>query len=251
MLVQKFALSHYNERMKILIVDDEEPIRCLVRYNLEKAGFSCDECATCVNALEKIRAEKFDLVLLDLMLPDMSGLDFCRIVKRDVAISDVPIIMLTAKSAESDIVEGLGLGADDYITKPFSPRVLVARVNSVLRRAAQNASEANSDFANAADKTIEIGELKIIPSRREVFVSENKIDLTATEFSLLELLARNAGRVFSRPQIISALRGGQYIITDRAIDVQILSLRKKLGDDFGKSRFIETLRGVGYRFKEL
>lgn len=236
--------------MEILIVDDEEPIRRLVRYNLEKAGFSCDESATCMNALEKIRAKKFDLVLLDLMLPDMSGLDFCRIAKRDASISTVPIIMLTAKSAESDIVEGLSLGADDYITKPFSPRVLVARVNSVLRRTAQNANGMNADFASTTDRTIEIGDLKIIPSRREVFVSENKIDLTATEFSLLELLARNAGRVFSCPQIISALRGSQYIITDRAVDVQILSLRKKLGDDIGKSRFIETLRGVGYRFKE-
>lgn len=236
--------------MEILIVDDEEPIRRLVRYNLEKAGYSCDESETCMNALEKIRAKKFDLVLLDLMLPDMSGLDFCRIAKRDASISTVPIIMLTAKSAESDIVEGLSLGADDYITKPFSPRVLVARVNSVLRRTAQNANGMNADFASTTDRTIEIGDLKIIPSRREVFVSENKIDLTATEFSLLELLARNAGRVFSRPQIISALRGSQYIVTDRAVDVQILSLRKKLGDDIGKSRFIETLRGVGYRFKE-
>ncbi|MCM1224383.1 MAG: response regulator transcription factor [Lachnospiraceae bacterium] len=237
--------------MKILIVDDEETIRCLVRYNLEKAGFSCVECATSMNALEKIRAEKFDLVLLDLMLPDMSGLDFCRIAKRDASISAVPIIMLTAKSAESDIVEGLGLGADDYITKPFSPRVLIARVNSVLRKTVKILNRTNSNFANAKDKAIEIGELKIIPSCREVFVSKNKIDLTATEFSLLELLAQNAGRVFSRSQIISALRGGQYIITDRAVDVQIRSLRKKLGDDFRKSQFIETLRGVGYRLKEV
>ena len=227
MFVQNFAISRYNARMKILIVDDEEPIRCLARYNLEKAGFSCDESSTCMNALEKIRSEKFDLVLLDLMLPDMSGMGFCRIAKRDIAISSVPIIMLTAKSTEGDMVEGLELGADDYITKPFSPRVLVARVNSVLRRAAQNASGTNSDFAGMKDKAIEIGELKIIPSRREVFVAKNKIDLTATEFSLLELLAQNAGRVLSREQIIFALRGSKYIITDRAVDVQILSLRKK------------------------
>lgn len=185
------------------------------------------------------------------MLPDMSGMDFCRIAKRDIAISTVPIIMLPAKSTEGDIVEGLELGADDYITKPFSPRVLVAHVNSVLRRAAQNANGTNFDFAAMKDKAIEIGELKIIPSRREVFVAKNKIDLTATEFSLLELLAQNAGRVLSRSQIIFALRGSKYIITDRAVDVQILSLRKKIGDDFEKCRFIETLRGVGYRLKEV
>lgn len=249
--VQNFTTSRYNARMKILIVDDEEAIRCLVRYNLEKVGFSCDESSTCMNALEKIRSEKFDLVLLDLMLPDMSGMDFCRIAKRDATIYAVPIIMLTAKSTEGDIVEGLDLGADDYITKPFSPRVLVARVNSVLRRTAQNAGGTNLDFADTKDKAIEIGELKIIPARREVFVSKNKIDLTATEFSLLELLAQNAGRVLSRAQIILALRGSKYIITDRAVDVQILSLRKKIGDDFGKCRFIETLRGVGYRLKEV
>lgn len=238
--MHNFLLYYRAMNEKILVVDDEEPIRKLLVYNLFKAGFECIESADGAEALAALHSHSIDLILLDLMLPDMSGLDVCRTVKKDNLTNNIPIIMLTAKSEESDIVEGLTIGADDYVTKPFSPKVLVARIGSVLRR---------KNSANIAQNDcISFKNLKVLRQRHEVFMDECRIDLSATEFELLELLLCNKGRVFTRSQIIARLRGG-LCVTDRAVDVHILSLRRKLKANAMQTEdFIETVRGVGYRF---
>ncbi len=179
-----------------------------------------------------------DLIVLDLMLPDMDGLEVTKIMKGDSNTQNIPIIMLTAKGEESDIVIGLELGADDYVTKPFSPRVLVARVKALLRRRKSFVVE---DFSS-----LKVGNILIHPGRREVTVDGKKVDLTFTEFSILNFLARRPGWVFTRFQIVDAVRGEDYPVTDRSVDVQIVGLRKKLGQ---AGNLIETVRGVGYRFK--
>ena len=184
-----------------------------------------------------------DLILLDLMLPGMDGTELCRIIRSDRELSDIPIIMLTAKGEEADIISGLDHGADDYITKPFSPKILISRAKAVLRRKAKD----------SAPKVIESGDiikidaLIIDPGRYEVKIAGNPVNLTPTEFGILQLLTQKAGWVFSRQQIIDAVRGYDYLVTPRTIDVQMFSLRKKLGDT-GKK--IETVRGIGYRFND-
>ena len=178
------------------------------------------------------------MIVLDLMLPGVDGLDVCKILKHDPLTSSIPVIMLTAKSEEADIIVGLELGADDYITKPFSPRILSARIKAVLRRRQREDHDGSS--------AITIGELHIDPSRYEVSVQGMQVQLTTTEFGILLYLARRPGWVFTRYQIIDAVKGEDYIVTDRAVDVQIVSLRKKLG---ALGHLIETVRGVGYRFK--
>ncbi len=222
---------------KILIVEDAEDISELVSYNLIKEGYR----PTCVmsgeEALTSIRRTAFDLILLDLMLPGLDGLEVCRRLRQDQQAAHIPIIMLTAKGEETDIVVGLELGADDYVTKPFSLRVLTARVRAVLRRKRQGASQA---------EVIRIRELRIDRSRHEVCVQGKPVRMTATEFGILLCLARRPGWVFTRYQLVEAVRGDEYSVTDRAVDVQIVGLRKKLG---GLSHYIETVRGVGYRFR--
>jgi two-component system, OmpR family, alkaline phosphatase synthesis response regulator PhoP len=178
-------------------------------------------------------------VVLDLMLPGVDGLDVCRALKADAKTAHVPIVMLTAKGEEADIVTGLELGADDYMTKPFSPRVLLARIRSVLRKT----SRAEGDD----HEVVQVHDLVINPGRREVLYKGKGIDLTYTEFGILHLLARRPGWVFTRYQIIDGVRGEDYAVTDRSVDVQIAGLRKKLGS---AGKYIETVRGVGYRFKE-
>jgi two-component system phosphate regulon response regulator PhoB len=223
----------------VLVVDDEEDILELVQYNLNKEGYEVTCAASGEKALQLARAELPDLILLDLMLPGVGGLDVCRLLKGDQRTAHIPIIMLTAKTEESDIVLGLEMGADDYITKPFSPRVVSARVRAVLRRKrAEPVSE---------EQTIQIRELIIHPGRREVLVKGKAVELTFTEFSVLHTLARRPGWVFTRSQIVDAVRGDEYPVTDRSVDVQIVSLRKKLGPC---ATYIETVRGVGYRLKE-
>lgn len=225
---------------KILVVDDEEDILELVRYNLSREGYQVTVTVTGEDALRKARSESFDLIVLDLMLPGMDGLAFTRTVKNDSRLRSIPIIMLTAKGEEADIVTGLELGADDYITKPFSPKIMIARVRAALRR---HKEEPQDELA-----IVKIHELEINPGRRSVLAESQPIDLTYTEFQLLLLLARRPGWVFTRTQIVDLIRGSDYPVTDRSVDVQIVGLRKKLGT-YGK--FIETVRGVGYRFREI
>lgn len=224
---------------KILAVDDDEDIRELVRYNLVKDGLRVRCAASGEQALKEALDFMPDLVLLDLMLPGLDGLDVCRQLKSNPKTNHIPIIMLTAKGEDSDVVAGLELGADDYITKPFSPRVLLARTKAVLRRLRKDQPEDNV--------VVQVHDLVINPSRHEVLVSGNPVELTASEFRIVHFLARRPGWVFSREQIIGAVKGQDYPVTERSVDVQIVGLRKKLGD---AGRLIETVRGVGYRFKE-
>ena len=225
---------------KILLVDDEEDILNLVKYNLEREGYRVETVMTGEQAVRNARESMPDLILLDLMLPGMDGLDVCRILKNDKGTGLIPIVMLTAKGEDSDIVTGLELGADDYITKPFSPRILVARVKAVLRR--------DSRTEEGKSPLLKIGSLEIDSARHRVSVDGERKDLTATEFDILYYLARRPGWVFTRSQIINGVKGDDYPVTDRSVDVQILNLRKKLGE---VGDYVETVRGVGYRFKEL
>lgn len=223
----------------VLVVDDEEDILELVEYNLIRQGFRVSTAATGEEAVSVARAQLPDLVILDLMLPGVDGLDVCRILKHDPLTADVPIIMLTARTQEAEVVTGLEVGADDYVTKPFSPRVLLARIRAVLRR---------KHTAPAADlQTIRVRDLVIHPGRHEVLVKGKPVKLTYTEFRVLHLLARRPGWVFTRSHIVDSVRGSDYPVTERAVDVQIAGLRKKLGS-CGDT--IETVRGVGYRMKE-
>ena len=225
----------------VLVVDDEEDILELIRYNLAKEGYHVLCAASGETAVQMASAESPDLVLLDLMLPGIDGLDVCRILKNDPKMKAFSIIMLSAKGEEADVVSGLEIGADDYITKPFSPRVLLARVKTALRR--QKASSQPD-----AETTLKIYKLKIDPKRHEVSISGELVDLTHTEFKLLHFLAREPGVVFTRDQIVDAIHGHDYPVTDRSVDVQVVGLRKKLLDC---GNYIETVRGVGYRFKQI
>jgi two-component system phosphate regulon response regulator PhoB len=228
----------------VLVVEDEEDIRELVSYNLLKEGYQVAGVASGEDALAAVESKTPDLILLDIMLPGLDGLKVCRKLKENPEFESIPIVMLTAKGEEADIVAGLNMGADDYVTKPFSPKVLLARLQAVLRRA-----EANRDASpeEQESETVEIRELMIHPGRHEVFVRRKPVELTATEFKLLHFLAQRPGWVFTRQQILDGVHGDNYAITDRAVDVQVVGLRRKLGT---AGDYIETVRGVGYRFKE-
>lgn len=232
-------------RQSVLVVEDDEDIRELVSYNLLKEGYQVAGVASGEDALTAVESKTPDLILLDIMLPGLDGLRVCRRLKENPTFESLPIIMLTAKGEEPDIVAGLNMGADDYITKPFSPKVLLARVQAVLRRA-EAKQDALPDDEEESD-VVEIRELMIHPGRHEVFVSGEPVELTATEFKLLRLLTQRPGWVFTRQQILDGVHGDNYAITDRAVDVQIVGLRRKLGS---AGVYIETVRGVGYRFKE-
>lgn len=223
----------------ILVVDDEEDILELVRYNLQREGYQVAAAVSGEKALKMARQQPPDLIVLDLMLPGMDGLDVARHLKNDARCRQVPIVMLTAKGEEADVVTGLELGAEDYVTKPFSPRILLARIKAVLRRRGEPAAGDEAPIA--------VHELAIHPGRREVRVAGESVDLTYTEFQVLYCLARRPGWVFTRAQIVDAVRGDNYPVTDRSVDVQVVGLRKKLG---AAGRYIETVRGVGYRFRE-
>ena len=223
-------------KSKILVVEDEQDIRDLLVFNLQKNGFNVRAVDNGEKALSLIRNDNFDLILLDLMIPGISGFDLTRILKNDDETSEVPIIMLTAKGEESDIVKGLEIGAQDYITKPFSVKVLMARISKVIQN--KNKSLNNKGI-------IEFSALSINIKSREVIVEGKSIDLTFTEFEILKLLASHSKWVYTRTEIIDQVRGDNYIVTDRTIDFQIVGLRKKLGS-YGKC--IKTVRGVGYRF---
>ena len=225
---------------KILVVDDEEDILELVRYNLAREGYTVVCAASGEAALKTAASDPVDLIILDLMLPGIDGLEVARRLKQNGGTKDTPIVMLTAKGEEADIVTGLELGADDYVTKPFSPRILIARVKAVIRR--------RSGIAEAECEVLTIRELSIHTGRRHVTAKGRSLDLTYTEFQVLHFLARRPGWVFTRSQIVDAVRGDDYPVTDRSVDVQIVGLRKKLGP-LGK--YIETVRGVGYSFMEI
>lgn len=222
----------------ILVVDDEEDIRELVELNLRREGYQVLTCETGEQALHRVASKAPDVVVLDLMLPGIDGLEVCRRLKADPKTQQTAVVMLTAKGEEVDIVTGLELGADDYVTKPFSGKVLVARVRRLLRKQRDEGDE---------QAVVRIHDLTIDPSRHEVLLGERAIVLTPTEFNILHTLARRPGRVFTRYQIVDSIHGSDYLVTDRAVDVQIVSLRKKLGSC---AKYVETVRGVGYRFMD-
>lgn len=226
-------------KKRVFIVEDEEDILELLRYHLEREGYSVTTSVNGEDALAAVPAAMPHLILLDLMLPGLDGLEVCRRLKRDNLTADIPVIMVTAKGEEGDVVTGLELGAEDYICKPFSMKILVARVRRVLRRDVASVSNDGTP--------IQIHDIVIDPRRRQVFIEGEAIDLTGTEFALLHFLAGRAGWVMTRDQIIDAVRGKDYAVTDRAVDVQVVGLRKKLGS---RAEYIQTVRGVGYRFKE-
>ncbi|HAS81600.1 MAG TPA: DNA-binding response regulator [Verrucomicrobia bacterium] len=223
---------------RILVIEDEADIQELIRFNLEKENYKVSCHPSGEAGLKAALAAPPDLVLLDLMLPGMDGLSVCRRLRADDKTRDVPVIMLTAKSAEADIVAGLELGADDYITKPFSPRVLLARVRAIRRRSVDVPAEEQS-------KVLRRGDIEIDNLHHEVRLAGRLVELTLTEFRVLETLVRRPGVVFTRYQIVDAVKGEDYPVTDRSVDVQIVGLRRKLGRH---GALIETVRGVGYRF---
>lgn len=223
----------------ICIVEDEEDILDLLHFHLAREGYTICTATNGTEAVKTVAARMPDLVLLDLMLPGLDGLEVCRRLKRSPKTAAISILMVTAKGEESDVVAGLAMGADDYITKPFSMKVVLARVKAVLRRRQ----------APAADKSeiIRIHDLVINPGRHEVLVKGKPVEMTFSEFRILQLLAGRPGWVMTRGQIVDGVRGEDYAVTDRAVDVQIVGIRKKLGN---RADYIQTVRGVGYRFKE-
>ena len=225
-------------RETILAVDDEEDILELLRYNLASEGYRVICAGSGEEALKYARTEPVVLILLDIMLPGIGGLEVTKLLKNNPETRHIPVVMLTAKGDEADIVAGLEQGADDYITKPFSPKVLAARIKTVIRRQSKDTAD--------DENTIKIQELVIHPGQRAVFVGQEPADLTFTEFQVLQFLAAHPGWVFTRFQIVDAVRGDNYPVTDRSVDVQIAGLRKKLGSC---GKYIETVRGVGYRFR--
>lgn len=230
-------------RETILVVEDDENIQQLVGYNLAKAGFHVVYADNGEQALSLIKREKPELIVLDLMLPGINGFEICKLVRKDPKTKNLPIVMLTAKSEEDDMTAGLDLGADDYITKPFSPKILISRIKAALRRKEGLSEEGGGTKKNTP---LTIHGITIDPNRYEVLVGDEAITLTVTEFSILELLARRPGWVFNRQQIIDGVRGYDYVITPRAVDVQVFGLRKKLGE---AGKHIETVRGIGYRMQ--
>jgi two-component system phosphate regulon response regulator PhoB len=218
-------------RETILVVDDEREILELLEYNLAKNGYK----VVCVRTGESALP---DLVVLDLMLPGVDGLEVCRLLKGDSRTAALPVVMLTARGEEADVVAGLELGADDYVTKPFSPRVLLARIKAVLRRRKE---------LSRPDAALKAGDLAIDPGRHEVLIKGRPVELTHTEFKILHFLAGRKGWVFTRYQIVDGVQGQDAAVTDRSVDVHIVSLRRKLG---ACGERIQTVRGVGYRFKE-
>lgn len=225
-------------RSRILIIDDEPDIVEFVEYGLRREQFGTSHAGDGPSALRRAREDPPDLILLDLMLPGIDGLEVCRQLRQSIETATIPIIMLTAKGEEADVVTGLEIGADDYVPKPFSMRLLLARIRAVLRRS----SRADQD----GHEVTHVGDLVIDDERHEVTVSGNLVQFTLTEYKLLRFLARHPGRVFTRTQILNNIQDEHVLVVDRAIDVHVAALRRKLGDAADR---IETVRGVGYRFK--
>lgn len=225
-------------KTKLVVIEDEQDILDIITYNLEREGFKVFTAKDGNSGLSMVRKEDPNLVILDLMLPGIDGIEVCRRLKNDSLTSSIPVIMLTAKSEESDVVLGLGIGADDYLTKPFSTKELIARVKAVLRRGPLREDRGKGE-------RIVFEGLKIDAARHQVYINEEPVYFTATEFRLLYFLASHPGRVFTRDQLLSRVIGEDATVIDRNIDVHIRSIRKKLQD---ARHLIETIRGVGYRF---
>ncbi len=227
----------------ILVVEDEPDILELIRFNLEREGYETVLCESGEDGLEAVKTHRPDLILLDLMLPGLDGKSVCRKLKEDGNTRSIPVIMVTARGEESDIITGLELGADDYVTKPFSPKILTARIGAVLRRVEDHGVRTEGDDS----EVLEVHDLSIHTGRHEIRAGDVVIDVSSTEFGILKFLASRPGWVFTRRQILRGVHGEDHPVLDRSIDVQIASLRKKLGVHGG---LIETVRGVGYRFAE-
>ena len=227
------------ETIKVLLVEDEEDIREMVHFNLFKERYQVLLASDGQTAVDVATKELPELIVLDVMLPKMDGFEVCERLKNDPQTKKIPIIMLTAKGEEEDVIKGLEVGADDYITKPFSPKVLLARIKAVLRR--------SKNIVKGPKNVFTLNDIKIDLSKRQTFIRDTELKLTYTEFQILHLLAQKSGWVFTRGQIVDSIRGENHAITDRSVDVQIVNLRKKMGD---QGHLIETVRGVGYRFQE-
>ncbi|CAG9356761.1 response regulator transcription factor [Clostridium perfringens] len=223
---------------KVLIVDDEEHIRELIKFNLKKEGYDIEVAVNGTEALNIIREIKFDLILLDLMLPEIDGLEVCKEIRRNEETSDIPVMMITAKGEEFDKVLGLELGADDYITKPFSIRELMARVKALLRRSNVKKEE----------NIIKFGDVVVNFKTREVTKGTQNVELTLKEFELLKLLIKNKDNILTRELLLDKIWGYEYIGETRTVDVHIRHLRKKIESDDKNPQYIQTIRGVGYKF---
>ncbi len=226
----------------MLIVDDEVNILELLDFNLKKSGYEVLRAENGVAAIETANTKKPDIIILDLMLPDLDGIEVCKRIRTNKETAEIPIIMLTAKSDEFDKVIGLEMGADDYVTKPFSVRELLARIKTIFRRSA-----AREEKQDDTSKLV-IKDLSIDDERFEAYVNDEKLELTLKEFQLLEMLARNVGRVLKREYLLEEIWGYQYMGETRTVDVHIRNLRKKLGDNEKEPKYIETIRGIGYKF---
>ena len=223
---------------KILVVDDEEHIQELIKFNLEKSGYKVICADNGIDAIKIAKEQLPQIMLLDIMLPGMDGLDVCKEIRKDSNMSNMPIIMITAKGEEIDKIIGLELGADDYITKPFSVRELVARIKAILRRS----------NLPLVEKTFNVGNIVIDFGKHEVIKSDTKIDLTLKEFELLQMLIKNKGRVMTRDFLLDKIWGYEYVGETRTVDVHIRHLRQKIEDDDKNPVYIQTIRGIGYRF---
>ncbi len=224
---------------RILIVDDEKDLVELVSYNLSKEGFSVEPSYNGQDAIEKLRSQYFDLVILDLMLPELDGLEVLRIIRSDQKLRSLPVLILTAKGEETDRVLGLELGSDDYVTKPFSPRELVARIKAIFRRTSRETIETQEDV-------LRIGELVIDRDRYSVRINNREIKLSTIEFKLLLYLAERKGKIFTRDQLLDAVWGNEVYVEPRTVDVHIRRLRSQIEEDPSNPRYIKTRRGVGY-----
>ncbi|WP_300348440.1 response regulator transcription factor [Clostridium sp.] len=223
---------------KVLIVDDEEHIRELIKFNLKKDGYETEVAVNGREALEKINENKFDLILLDLMIPEIDGLEVCKEIRKNEETEDIPVMIITAKGEEFDKVLGLELGADDYITKPFSIRELMARIKALLRRSNVKKEE----------NIIKFGDVTVNFKTREVTKNSKNIELTLKEFELLKLLIQNKGNILTRELLLDKIWGYEYIGETRTVDVHIRHLRKKVESDDKNPQYIQTIRGVGYKF---
>ncbi|MCC8190048.1 MAG: response regulator transcription factor [Planctomycetes bacterium] len=224
--------------LRILTIEDDADIRTLILFTLRKDGYAAWGAADGEEGLRLFKAKRPHLVVLDLMLPGMDGMAVCRKIRSLPEGGDVPILMLTARSEEEDVVSGLEAGADDYVAKPFSNRVLSARVRSLLRRSGALADETTEE------RSLRVGEIHLVPERREVRVDGRQVTLTTGEFKMLQVMMRRPGVVFSRNQLLDLVRGTMHAVTDRAVDVQVVGLRRKLGPAGAR---VETVRGAGYR----